>query len=224
MNVNEAYESIKSLIIKDKKTLGLRTAKDMEKQAVEDPNFPTAWIWAAGAYALERNKSKFSKSLSNAAKGYAADMAKNPDETDSMYKNQADAVRVLAKNTDAAYNLVVGNLPESSCKLELVEVARMLFSKAIIENMIPVQGGIEAVIANTERAKVVEDRGYMVRLNAGPLIFQAYDMTSVKGKTEFENGVNLTKKVSGRPNLPTFLAKGIAEQPSNNFGWYLTTL
>jgi hypothetical protein len=125
---------------------------------------------------------------------------------------------------DAAYDLVVGNLPKGSSRLELAEAARMLFGKSIIENMIPVQGGIDAVIAGTKSARVVEDKGYMVRLNAGPLIFQAYDLESQEGKKEFENGVNLTKRVSGRPNLPIFLADGVQEQPGNNIGWYLTKI
>jgi hypothetical protein len=223
MDVNEAYESIKELIKTDKKTLGLNTAKDMEKQAVEDPDFPTAWIWAAGAYALEGNKAKFSESLSNAAKGYAADISRR-NKVSGAYQNKADAVKLLAKNADAAYDLVVGNLPKGSSKLELKEAAMMLFAKSIIENEILIKGGLEAVIEGTKNSGVIEDKGYMIRLTAGPLIFQAYDMGSAEGKAEFENGVNLIKKASGRPNLPTFLAEGIAEQPENNIGWYLTRL
>jgi len=223
MEINEAYECLKPLITTTKSTLGLRTAQHMEEQAVESTDFPVAWVWAAGAYVTEGNKSKFSEMISKASKAYSADIARRGNVS-SMYQNQADAVQVLADNPEAAYDLVIGNLPDESSKLELAAAARMLFGKSIIENMIPVQGGIEAVIAGTKNANVVEDKGYMVRLIAGPLIFQAYDLESQDGRTEFENGVSLTKKVSGRPNLPTFLADGVQEQPGNNIGWYLTKL
>lgn len=223
MNINEAYQHLKPLITTTKSTLGLRTAQDMETQALDSKDFPVAWVWAAGAYVIENNKPKFSEMISKAAEAYLADITKRGNVS-SMHQDQADALRVLAENANLAYELVFSNLPEGSSKLGLEDSARMLFAKSIIVNRIPVQGGIEAVIECTKRAIVIEDQGFMVRLTAGPLIFQVYDLELPDGKSQFENGLNLIKIMSGKSNLPTFLADGIHKQPGNDIGWYLTKI
>ncbi|MCX6709079.1 MAG: hypothetical protein NTW67_05545 [Candidatus Woesearchaeota archaeon] len=219
MKINEAYEILRSLITVKKSILGFRTANDLEEQA--ESSIPDSWLYAAGAYALEGNKIKFTEMMAKADKAYSAEIKE--DDSDTEYNKEAEAVKTLADNADNAYDLIVKNTPKGAGKLNLKEAGRIFFMKSIIENGITVQGGLEAVIAGTKNAEILEDTAHMARLHAGPLIFQVYDLDTEQGKKEFEN-FKLMKKMSGKPNFPTFLAEGTLTQPKNNYGWYLTMI
>lgn len=194
MDVNEAYQLVRT----DLTAPFLLPADKMARHASKKPT-ASSWLWAAAAYALEADKTKFTESLQKAA------------ESDSH--PHPEAVQVIAQNPDLVYDLIYA----SARKASLVEAAKWIFAKRL-----SMLGQIETIIADIEKnGRTLEQTPNSVKLLYGNFFIHVYNLESKTGKKDFEDRIQFLQENCGKHICtPVIISQGKDKQ-TGNIAWYL---